>query len=169
MSVFSIQRWDAVLTSNSDYPIPMIYIVPDQKFLDYAEKNKYVFSGIIENTGGLYDDKEIVCICQSSGFFPDYRPNFFNDTKYYVIMLLCNWVGYPKIMGDIRLEGLVPAEGLKALTILPPAPFITPQPFEIFGSVEGFGETRKDYLYLGLLVFVILAVIYIIFSKLHNK
>lgn len=101
-----IMRWDAVIPKDNTLPYPMVYIKPDKNFLDYARANKYMFLLNISDTGMDYDKMPVVGMVDSSGYFPNFRPNFFNETGYYVVVLFTNWIGYPEKNGKIKLQGV---------------------------------------------------------------
>ena len=96
MPSYNIERWDSVIPPGHTQPLPMIYIKPDEEFIALAKDNNYNVILTISNTGKLYDTKPIPGVVDSSGYFPDFRPNFFNDKKLMVITLLCDWIGYPE-------------------------------------------------------------------------
>jgi hypothetical protein len=105
MPEYEIMRWDAVIPKNNTLPYPMIYIKPDKDFEQYSRENKHMFLVNISGTGMDYDRIPVVGMSDSSAFFPDYRPYFFNETGYYVIVLFANWAGYPEKNGKIKIQG----------------------------------------------------------------
>jgi hypothetical protein len=107
MSEYEIMRWDAVIPKDNTLPYPMIYIKPDKKFLDYVEESKNIFSLDISDTGMEYDKMPVTGMVDSSGYFPTFRPNFFNETGYYVIVLFTNWIGYPEKNGKIKIQNII--------------------------------------------------------------
>lgn len=126
MPEYQIMRWDAVIPKNNTLPYPMIYIKPDKNFEDYARENKYMFLVSISGTGMDYDRIPVVGMSDSSGFFPDYRPYFFNETGYYVIILFANWAGYPDNNGTVKIQGMKGPDKVTPKTI----PFEVPKPID---------------------------------------
>lgn len=106
MPEYEIMRWDAVIPKDNTLPYPMVYIKPDKNFLDYARDNKYLFLLNITGTGMDYDKMPVIGMTDMSGYFPNYRPNFFNETGYFVVVLFTNWIGYPENNGKIKLQGV---------------------------------------------------------------
>lgn len=106
MPEYEITRWDAVIPKDNTLPYPMVYIKPDKNFLDYAKENKYMFLLSITGTNMDYDKMPVVGMVDSSAYFPNYRPNFSNETGYFVIILFTNWIGYPENNGKIKLQGV---------------------------------------------------------------
>lgn len=91
MVKYSIERWDAVIAKENDHPVPMIYIKYDENLGKYQDEVMVE----IEGTGTVYDNRPIRAILQNSAYFPNLRPNFFNATKYFVLVLMTSWDGYP--------------------------------------------------------------------------
>ena len=89
MPSYNIERWDSVIPPGHTQPLPMIYIKPDEEFIALAKDNNYNVILTISNTGKLYDTKPIPGVIDSSGYFPDFRPNFFNDKK---LMVICHCI-----------------------------------------------------------------------------
>jgi hypothetical protein len=108
MSKYQIHRWDVVMFGNSNSKIPMIYVKPDITFLDFIRKNDYAVVCEIEGTGTIYDGKQIPGIVDKSSYVPNCRPNFFEQTGYYVVTLWSNWYGYPNVdmNGEVKFLGL---------------------------------------------------------------
>jgi hypothetical protein len=106
MPEYEIMRWDSVIPKNNTLPYPMIYIKPDKNFEYYATENKNMFLVNISGTGMDYDNIPVVGMTDLSAFFPDFRPYFFNETGYYVIVLFANWAGYPENNGKVKIQGI---------------------------------------------------------------
>lgn len=102
MSKYKIVRWDAILAQNGLNKIPMIYIEPDIDFLEFAKNNDDQVIVKISDTNSIYDGKEILGSINRSSFMP----NFFNETKLYVVTLQCIWMGYPESLGNASFYGL---------------------------------------------------------------
>lgn len=91
---FNIERWDSVILPTNVFPFPVVYIKPTDEFKRYVDAVKQVIiCSLSPNT--FYNDKEYIGVVYSSDKFPSYRPQFYNDTNYYVIVLLTFWKGYP--------------------------------------------------------------------------
>jgi hypothetical protein len=109
MPSYKIERWDAVIPPGHTQPLPMIYIKPDDEFIRLAQENDYNVVLTVSGTGKLYDTKPIPGVVDSSAFYPDFRPNFYNDTKLLVITLMCDYIGYPEgdTNGTVCVHGIV--------------------------------------------------------------
>lgn len=170
MPEYEIQRWDAVIPKGNDLPYPAIYIKPDKAFLDYAKANNYMFLLTISGTGLQYDNKSIVGMFDSSGYYPNYRPNFFNDTGLYVITILTNWIGYPQTNGKVLIQGV---EGPDKITAPAPQPFTAPKPlpwdwYEMYNNAPNhLSSGQISCLLVGILV--IFSVLALISCKKHSK
>mgnify|MGYP006151852409 CR=1 FL=1 len=106
---YKIHRWDPMISGNNTIPNPMIYIKPDDTLLKFAKENNNAVLVVIKGTNTIYDGKRIIGMFASSKDYPNCRPVFFNDTKYYVISLLCDWYEYPKdptFLGNCEIYGL---------------------------------------------------------------
>lgn len=69
--------------------------------------------GTVEGTNTEYDGRAMAGVIDSSGYFPNFRPNFYNDTGYFVITFFAQWKGYPKEdMNGIVNNGTVTIRGL---------------------------------------------------------
>jgi len=142
MPEYEIMRWDSVIPKNNTLPYPMVYIKPDKSFLEYARENKYMFLLNITGTGMDYDKMPVVGMVDSSGYFPDYRPNFFNDTGYFVVIIFTNWLGYPEKNGKITLQGM---KGPDSVDLSKPRQVEIPQPMfpEYYTAPAPVGECNK--------------------------
>ena len=123
MPSYKIERWDPIIPPGHTHPLPMIYIKPDEKLIKLAEDNFYHVIVSISGTGKLYDTKPMVGIIDSSGYYPEFRPNFFNDTKLLVITLMCDWIGYGDL-GVACIHGFRGEDKVK----FEPKPFEPPKP-----------------------------------------
>lgn len=132
MPEYDIERWDAVIPKDTTFPFPMIYIKPDTDFVNYAKENDYMVLVTVKNTASKYDDNAYVGIIDSSGYFPNARPNFYNKTGYFVITLFSTWNGYPPQNGKILIQG---AKGPDKLI-----PSTTPPIFEVPRPIEWYGK-----------------------------
>jgi len=170
MPEYEIQRWDAVIPKGNTLPYPMIYIKPDKKFEDYAKQNSYMVLIQISGTDMAYDTSPVVGMIENSGYFPTYKPNFFNDTGMYVITLLTNWIGYPKTNGKVLLQGL---EGPDKVTAVPPPPFVAPKPLPWNWNIEGYDEpvnklTSTQIAWILVGVFIVFCVLLAISFKMKH-
>lgn len=100
---YKIHRWDAVLLGKNTDPRPIIYVKPDESLLKFARENKNALLVNIQDSEGVYDDKHIIGIFTKSSDIPNYRPNFFNKTDLYVIVLTSDWHGYPNSLGNCQI------------------------------------------------------------------
>lgn len=104
MSVYEIMRWDAIIEDESNFPYPVIYIKPDHDFEKQAKEAGNLFVVNISGTNMDYDNRDIVGMVHPSGYYPNFRPHFFNETGYWVIVLTTNWLGYPETLGKVKLQ-----------------------------------------------------------------
>ena len=91
---YDIDRWDVIL-GTSQQRVPIIYIKPDLEFLSFVQHNDYTVKVLITNTGTIYDNKVVLGSVNKSSAVPNCRPNFYNDTGYYIVTLYTDWYGYP--------------------------------------------------------------------------
>lgn len=105
MPKYDIHRWDGVIPYENTFPMPMIYVKPGDDFEKYAKENDYQIVAELNGTGTGYDGKKMVGIIDVSGYYPNYRPNFFNKEKYYTITLFAQWKGYPITNGTVTIQG----------------------------------------------------------------
>ena len=104
MSKYQIFRWDGILAANGLNKQPMIYIMPDIAFLQFSEANNGKLVVEIEGTNSIYDGKQISGVVNKSSFMP----NFSEETNLYVVVLECDWYGYPDVssLGTVTFFGL---------------------------------------------------------------
>jgi hypothetical protein len=93
MAEYQIKRWDVVLVN--DQRVPMIYIKPDLDLVEFLRKNNFKVIVKIKNTDTVYDNKDIQAVVNLSANVPNCRPNFYDQTGYYVAILNSSWNGYP--------------------------------------------------------------------------
>lgn len=105
MSKYEIKRWDVILVNGHRQPI--IYVKPDLIFMNFIKESKYNVVCVITETDMVYDNQKIHGIVSESSFVPSCRPNFFNDTGLYVIVLNSSWNGYPVTnkLGSVQFFG----------------------------------------------------------------
>ena len=101
---FTIERWDSVIFGKNQEPMPMIYFRPNEEFLKEAKNNKYTGLVTIKNSNSTYDNRPLIGTIDNSGYFPNYRPNFYNETGLFVIVLGSAWFGYPYKKGTVHIE-----------------------------------------------------------------
>lgn len=133
MPTYEIQQWNSVIpksppgSEENNFPMPMIYIKADKWFENYATKNNYMVLINIEGSDSQYDNHPTIAVIDNSGYYPNYRPRFFNDTHYYVLTLACGWLGYPRKNGRVIMKGQVGPDKIEAE---PPVPFVAPKPLQ---------------------------------------
>jgi len=117
---YKIHRWDSVLFGNSTDPTPIIYVKPDAELLQFAHDNKNALLIELNSTNSIYDKKRVTGLWYKSSEIPNgCRPNFFDKTGLYVIVLQAPWHGYPDCLGDCSIFGLtggIPVETIKEYT-----------------------------------------------------
>lgn len=161
MPKYEIQRWDPVIPKGkNDEPYPMVYIKPSEDFFDYMKENNFLFLVTITDTESRYDGKQILAMSDLSAYFPNYRPNFFNDTGYYTLLLFSNWLGYPKINGNVFIQGLKGPDSIVPET----KPYTAPVPLEWYQPrppirKEEDSENSFSFYGLGSILFAIIAII----------
>ena len=110
MNKYKICRWDPIVMGNSVIPVPVIYIKPDKELLAFSQKNHDALLVEVSGTNTIYDGKKIAGILSKSRDVPvcNTRPNYFNQTGTYVIVLNAEWYGYPspRTLGSIVVSGL---------------------------------------------------------------
>jgi hypothetical protein len=162
MPEYEIMRWDAVIPKDNNLPYPMVYIKPDKYFPEFIAENKNMFLLSISGTNTDYDKIPIVGMADSSGYFPNFRPNFFNDTGYYVITLFANWLGYPPNNGKIKLQGTQGPDNIesKPPTIPDPIPVVNVPSVESYTQPENCAKLNTQQLSLLLIcILVVFAVL----------
>jgi hypothetical protein len=104
MSHYQIVRWDGILAKNGINKQPIIFIMPDMDFLEFAKNNNYILSVEINGTNTIYDGKTVLGSVNNSCFMP----NFSAQTHLYVIVLDCIWNGLPNpdSLGTATFYGL---------------------------------------------------------------
>jgi hypothetical protein len=101
MTQYKIYRWDARLLGEKIYP--EIYIRPDEDLLEFFKNNNSATITKISNSSSVYDNQEIPAIVTT---IEPTRPNYFEKSGYYVIVLNSNWYGYPDNLGNAVFSGL---------------------------------------------------------------
>jgi len=160
MPLYTIERWDSVITKDSTFPFPMVYIKNSEEFENYARQNNFMFTSIISGTD-LYDNKPIICFVN----YPIDRPNFYKETGLTTIILFCNWIGYPNTEGKIFLRGL---EGPDKIPIDTEPIFTAPVPISYEGY-QNINNVERQYLYLKISVLVVVGIILLFIILFLNK
>lgn len=110
---YKIHRWDSVIISTNKKcltptPIaskPMLYIKPDNTLLQFAKDNNNELLVDVEYGTRFPNIKRRVKgqFYKSSEIYK--RPNFFNTTGLYIIVLDTDWDGYPDTLGVVNIFG----------------------------------------------------------------
>ena len=164
MQKYQIDRWDSVIPKGNTFPYPMIYIKPDENILKYAEQNQYRLLLTIKDSKSNYDDKIFIGVLDSSAFFPEYRPNLFNEHKQFVITIITSWDGYPTSNGylNVNLEGNV-NDSLETK-------FQVPKPIEWYTHPTSTNSGKKisikqPYIFIPIVILILIAILIILFYK----
>lgn len=174
MPSYKIERWDPIIPTGHSLPLPMIYIKPDNQFFKLAQDNLYNVIVTISGTGKLYDTKPMIGIIDSSAYYPNYRPNFFNDTKLIVITLMCDWIGYGEL-GTACIHGYT---GPDKVTIQP-KPYEPPKPLPWkWNMQEDYTPSHQSYknmnnkqilIALSFLLIILIGVVIYSYNKSRGK
>tara|TARA_A100001011_G_scaffold360447_1_gene407744 strand:+ start:1980 stop:2564 length:585 start_codon:yes stop_codon:yes gene_type:complete len=107
MTTYNILRWDPIVSGNNPNSlVPMITIIPDIFFLEFATANNFTLYCKIHNTNvSMYNDSLIKGYVSKSCDVPNCRPNYCSQTNYYVITLDCPWITYPHDEGVVMFLG----------------------------------------------------------------
>lgn len=181
MSKYDIKSWNPIMyMPNNNMPFPMIYIKPDDKFLNLLNSN-FILNVTIGNTNTIYDGKEITGIVLPHNF----RPNFTRKTGFRAIVLVANWYEYPKLNhnGYVIIQGISDIKvnvKPKQNTDIPPIKNPKPSPpqsqlkqkqhtlkDEDTGCKSGEGFGLIDTLSILAILIVIICILYILFN--YNK
>ena len=183
---YKIERWDVLYDERLNIKRPMIYIVPDDYLLEYAKLNIDTLYVTMSGTGiECYDGIQLKAQLFSSANYPNKRPNFFDETGYYVIVLKdAIWLGYPKKLGIVTFQGVVNLVKTEQPTTQPSSePTTQPQPTTQPSSVkptnqptlEGFSDVLPSLsksnwflITLGALFIILFIVRFIINNKKIN-
>jgi hypothetical protein len=109
LSEYKIERWDVVYDYKTNTKRPILYILPDEVLVEFAKINVESLYITMTGTGiECYDNIKLKANLVSSAIYPNDRPNFFEKTGYYVILLKDTiWLGYPNMLGKVTFEGKV--------------------------------------------------------------
>jgi len=181
--VYKIYRWDAVMRSKNSRPYPMIYIKPDLHFIEFIKNNNYRILVKISDTNTIYDGKTFWGTVDISSGTPNCRPNFFNQTGFYVITLDSFWYGYTEVgkEGSVTIENIIkntpePTPELIQEPVPEPTPEPIPEPIPIpypdpIPSIKkdnqntDFGLNYRQIIMLFLILLSISLLLYYSFKK----
>ena len=169
MPTYKIERWDPIIPPGHTQPLPMIYIKIDDTLLKIAKENDYNVIVNITGTGKLYDTKPIPAVIDCSAYYPDFRPNFFNENNLAVLTLMCDWLGYGKL-GNVCIHGFTGPDKVKLefKEYEPPKPlpwnnteFYKPKRYE--NSKKNDSDTldtnQLTLIIIGLIIFLIMFIL----------
>jgi hypothetical protein len=168
MPTYKIERWDPIIPPGHTQPLPMIYVKIDDTLLKLAKENDYNVIVTISGTGKLYDTKPIPAVIDCSAYYPDFRPNFFNENNLAVFTLMCDWLGYGNL-GNVCIHGFTGPDKvkveLKDFEVPKPLPFNNPEFYkkrsreedESYKSSENdnLNNSQLSLIIIGLIVFLI--------------
>jgi hypothetical protein len=177
MLTIDIQRWDAVIPSGGTFPLPMLYIKPTPELESIAKTNKYTVLVTVVGTNSIYDNKQFAGIIDSSAYYPNFRPNFYNENHWWTITLAANWNGYPFSLGKVQIVGpdSVQTE-LASIPYTPPAviewyssnnkPLNLPVKSTMLGNVKNFLQPAQGLFLLTAIAGIIVGGLAIKYNKL---
>ena len=158
---YAIERWDAVLFGNSEYPTPIIYIKPDISLFEFAKDNKDALLVKIKSSKSIYDNKRITGVFASSSEIPNCRPVFFNNTNLYVIVLQAEWHGYPDCLGSCEIFGLKGGIPYKEVNNI-----ILKKPQSINNIVEKYSDEKGCNLKISSIIGLFIGIFFILLISL---
>jgi hypothetical protein len=103
---YTIHRWDAMQFTSST-PCPVAYIHPDQELHKFSHENGNSLLVRVFGTDCRYNDRYIIGRLFPSSVVPNERPNYFEKTGLYVLVLEGGWKGYPNGLGSCQIFGTV--------------------------------------------------------------
>ena len=110
MTSYKIQSWNPVAwpgTSNNQ--VPMVTIIPDIGFVEFAKNNNYSVLVRISGTGQpAYENKLILANVGTTATVPNCRPNFYAATGLWSLTLCSGWFGWPGTNGTVIVSGYKP-------------------------------------------------------------
>ena len=113
-----ILEWHPILLGSNTFAKVFVYISPDESLKDLVNDKVEVF---IAGTNSEYDGSWVSGYLSSSAYLPQYRPFFYNEYKYYTVLLDRPWLGYPLESGRIVVQS---PQRIKAV----PLQFVVPTP-----------------------------------------
>jgi hypothetical protein len=149
MATYPIQEWNAVLPKNATFPYPMIFIKPNITLLEQVTKTDSIPVQVTISGTSTYD-QTFAGTVHSTLNYPNFRPNFFKETGYIAITLLCNWNGYPIQNGTVTI----------ADTIQLSEPVFDPQPiFEPYKQCDNKLTQTQVFVVLSAILFVFIGLV----------
>ncbi len=175
---FAIKRWNGLVTPANIYPQPVVYIQPDINLVSFAKENNNTLLLKIEGSGLAYDNQIILGSFMSSDKGPHgCRPNFFQETGLYAIVLQSPWCGEPEdptSLGFVNILNLKVVDGVMVDDTAQRRQ--TPQNSVMASRPNGyFGMSNNDLMILGFGIFIFLLVVIVSlwdnlkFSKHENN
>ncbi len=106
-SSYQIKQWGSWIgKGNQTTPLPIIYIKPNLELIQFCKKNGNNLNVFIDGTNSEYDKKAVSGVFTQSDKIPNYRPNFLEETGWYVIVLNAPFIIFPKMSnGFVKIYG----------------------------------------------------------------
>lgn len=104
---FPVYSWSGILLPERVEASPLVYIKPTKELIDYAGGVDFVLDVVVRETDSPYDGPQRA-VLDTSLLVPDYRPNFYNKTGFYVLVLDRPWKGYPRKLGKVEVRQSAP-------------------------------------------------------------
>ncbi|MDC0231216.1 hypothetical protein OAK19_04555 [Aureispira] len=173
---YNILRWDSVEQNNKI--VPMIYFKPDLNIVNLMKLNNNKIKIQVCNTN--YYNNTYNGVINQSSMIPNCRPNFYDASNLYVIILDTDFITYPTKMGEFTIYD--PSTPLSTSTSTPqttcgqPRPTSTPkQPSKIpsrriptrapsFQQKSPQGSDGLNGLEIGLIIALIFLLLLLIFG-----
>ena len=175
---YNILRWDSVEQNNKI--VPMIYFRPDLNIVNLMKLNNNKIQIQVCNTD--YYNNTYNGVINQSSMIPNCRPNFYDASNLYVIILDTDFITYPTKMGEFTIYD--PSTPLPTSTSTPkqptcgqPRPTSTPRPPTIsptpirpptlvprFQQKPQQGSDGLNGLEIGLIVALIFLLLLLIFG-----
>ena len=169
-TTYKIHRWDTVLFGNREYPTPIIYIKPDDNLFEFTKANKDDLLVRINSSKSIYDKKNITGVFASSAEIPNCRPVFFNKTALYVIVLQCEWYGYPDFLGNCEILGLKRGVDYKRdENVNLQKPLFNPNTFTENYSKSTENYSMKNEIIIGIIITIFIILLISLFLTKNNR
>lgn len=156
---YTIERWDSVIPQGKSTPNPMIYVKADDLL---KNKERQEVAVRLVDTGCIYDGLMTTAVVFNSGEYPVLRPNFFEQTGLYVIVLDMPWQRYPPANGSVDILLQKVDEGVKEGFMEPYFPRKKAPCINIEDEEEE-GEVGLDSRSIGLMLIGIVTVFIILY------